>query len=127
MRSITISVNPDWKAQLRNSAARVKTGVESGEYQGEYLTYSSYADMARDFTEGRIQILRQMLHAGTVGVRELSRRLDRGVRRVHDDSQALVALGLLEKTEDGALECPFEHIHVHADFELTPAGVLQAA
>lgn len=49
---------------------------------------------------------------GTVGVRELARRLGRDVKRVHEEAGELLALGLIERTEAGALCCPFSNIHV---------------
>jgi hypothetical protein len=34
------------------------------------------------------------------------------VKRVHEDAAELVTLGLVERTEAGALRCPFRDIHV---------------
>lgn len=59
-----------------------------------------------------------MMGSGTVGVRELARRLGRDVKRVHEDAQILVKLGLLEKDQSGALLCPYNDIHV--DMHVTP-------
>lgn len=36
----------------------------------------------------------------------------RDVKRVHDDATALVELGLIERSETGALSCPYVDIHV---------------
>ena len=41
-----------------------------------------------------------------------ARRVGRDVKRVHEDASALVALGLIERTESGGLICPFADIHV---------------
>ena len=48
-------------------------------------------------------MLTELQGAGGVGVRELARRLGRDVKRVHEDAAALVELGLVERTESGAL------------------------
>jgi predicted transcriptional regulator len=47
-----------------------------------------------------------------VAVRELARRLDRDVKRVHADACVLAELGLVERTASGGLLCPFADIHV---------------
>ena len=52
-------------------------------------------------TANRWAILKAMTSAGPLGVRELARRVGRDVKGVHTDSQALVACGVIEKTEDG--------------------------
>jgi len=45
-------------------------------------------------------------------VRELARRVERDVKRVHEDVQVLVDLGLAERTEDGGVSCPFSQVHI---------------
>lgn len=69
-------------------------------------------------SELRWQMVREMMGSGTVGVRELARRLDRGVKRVHEDAQVLVTLGLLEKTTMARCAVLFADIHV--DMHVTP-------
>jgi predicted transcriptional regulator len=58
-----------------------------------------------------------------MGVRELARHLQRDVKRVHEDAQALVELGLIERDTKGSLTCPYADIHV--DMHIAPN--LQAA
>ena len=47
-----------------------------------------------------------------MGVREVVRRVERDVRRVHDDLQVLLELGLIEKTAEGKVLCPYVDIHM---------------
>ncbi|WP_441294043.1 HVO_A0114 family putative DNA-binding protein [Achromobacter ruhlandii] len=98
-------------------ATRAVAGARSGEYQGERLNFESAAAFFGQLTELRWNMVREMLGAGRVGVRELARRLGRDVKRVHQDAHALVALGLLEQDEGGGLICPFADIHI--DMHLT--------
>lgn len=49
-------------------------------------------------------------------LRELARRVERDVKRVHDDVQELIDLGLVERGEDGGVVCPFATVHI--DMEL---------
>jgi predicted transcriptional regulator len=112
MRTLTITTNPDWKSALRAAGSRAKAGLASGTYEGETLSFETPGAFFSHLTERRWQLLTKLLGSGTVGVRELARRLGRDVKRVHEDAAALVELGLIEKDERGALHCPYENIHV---------------
>ncbi|MGP1667697.1 MAG: HVO_A0114 family putative DNA-binding protein [Rhodanobacter sp.] len=117
-RTLTITTGKNWKDALRVAGQRAAHGIATGEYQGESLNFESPAAFFGQLSELRWQMVREMMGSGTVGVRELARRLNRGVKRVHEDAQVLVALGLLEKDDSGALLCPFDDIHV--DMHVTP-------
>ena len=52
-------------------------------------------------------------------IREAARRLGRDVKAVHGDVHALLNTGILEKTNDGLIEFPFDSVHV--DFTLKAA------
>lgn len=117
-RALTITTGTSWKDALRAAGERATHGIATGEYQGESLNFESPAAFFGQLSELRWQMVRAMMGRGTVGVRELARRLERDVKRVHEDAQVLVALGLLEKDDSGALRCPFDDIHV--DMHVTP-------
>lgn len=112
MRALTITTNADWKTALRNAGQRAEAGLQSGTYQGETMNFETPGAFFSHLTERRWNLINELLGGGTVGVRELARRLGRDVKRVHEDASALVALGLIEKDERGALFCPFDNIHV---------------
>jgi hypothetical protein len=48
---------------------------------------------------------------GNLSVRELARALGRDVKRVHDDVVMLAEPGLLERTDNGVVICPFASMH----------------
>lgn len=54
-----------------------------------------------------------------MSIRELARRVERDVKRVHEDVAVLTELGLFEH-EEGGIACPFARIHV--DIELAAAA-----
>jgi len=112
VRKLTITIDSDWKAALRGAAAQAKAGLREKRYQGEVLNFESAGAFFSHLTERRWALITELLGEGVVGVRELARRLGRDVKRVHEDASALVALGLLERTELGALFCPYVDIHV---------------
>lgn len=118
-RKLTITLQADWKAALR-AAGKL---AQQTSYQGETLNFQTPAAFFSRLTERRWDIVNALQQAGTMGVRELARYVGRDVKRVHEDAQALVELGMLERTGKGALLCPFADIHV--DMHIT--SVKQAA
>ena len=64
---------------------------------------------ARDLADARA---RDLVPAQRQVAVYLARRLERDVKRVHEDAGSLVELGLIERTERGGLVCPFDDIHV---------------
>lgn len=108
-RSLTISMRPDWQAAMRQAAS---SALAASSYQGETLNFDSPAAFFANMTDRRWAVVTALQGAGEVGVRELSRRLGRDVKRVHEDANVLVSLGLIDRTEKGSLVCPYDDIHV---------------
>jgi predicted transcriptional regulator len=108
-RTLTIKIAPDWKGGLRDA---MRKGFAAASYQGETLSFTSPEVFFSKLTSNRWTLVNALQGAGPVGVRELARRVDRDVRRVHGDVVALAELGLLEREEGGAVLCPFANIHI---------------
>jgi predicted transcriptional regulator len=53
-----------------------------------------------------------MAGQGPLTLREVARRVRRDVKAVHGDVHALIAAGLVEKTEAGQVAFPFDAIRV---------------
>lgn len=108
-RTLTITLQADWQKALRTSA---QAAFAAGSYQGETLNFESAGAFFSHLTERRWALIHTLQGAGDLAVREVARRVERDVKRVHEDASALVELGLLERTESGGLRCPFADIHV---------------
>lgn len=108
-RTLTITLQPDAWAALRKNA---RAAFAAKTYRGETLNFESPAAFFGHLTQRRWALLNALQGAGEVPVRELARCLGRDVKRVHEDAAVLVELGLLERTERGALVCPYADIHV---------------
>jgi len=119
-RTLTINLEPDLDADMAQFAALAKRGLATRQYQGEALSFATPGAFFGQLTTHRWNILTSLLDAGTVGVRELARRMGRDVKRVHEDAKALVAVGLLAKTARGALYCPYGRIDI--DMALVPGS-----
>ena len=115
-RTLTITLQADWKGALRQSGRR----ANARSYQGEVLNFETAAAFFGRMTERRWEIVRALQGQGAISLRELARRVGRDVRRVHDDVQELVSLGLLERGEAGGVLCPFACVHI--DMELRSAA-----
>ncbi len=107
-RKLTITLRAGWNAAL-SAAGKAAPGASD---RGETLDFPTPAAFFSRLTERRWDIVNAVQQAGQMGVRELARHVGRDVKRVHEDAQALVALGLLERTGRGGLRCPFADIHV---------------
>lgn len=108
MRNLTITLDQNWIGALRAAGKRAKAAT----YQGEILNFESTGAFFTHLTERRWQIVRVLQGRGETPVRELARLLRRDVKRVHEDVTILTELGLLERTENGGVICPFASVHI---------------
>lgn len=60
----------------------------------------------------RWELLKALCGAGPVSIREAARRVQRDVKGVHSDVTALLSAGLLNHTETGNIEFPYEAVKV---------------
>ncbi len=119
-RTLTITLQADWKAALRAAGK----AAQKDSYQGETLNFQSPGAFFSRLSERRWTIINTLQQVGAMGVRELARQVGRDVKRVHKDVQTLLELGLIERNESGALVCPYADIHV--DMHIMPQQVKAA-
>lgn len=107
-RYLTITLQADWKGALR-AAAKASTQQT---YQGEVLNFETPAQFFSQLTEKRWELVRKAQGQGAMSIRELARLAGRDVKRVHEDVVVLTQLGLLERTEDAGVVCPYTSMHI---------------
>jgi hypothetical protein len=84
------------------------------------ISFPSLEVMHRVLTPNRWDILRTRMASGPLGTRELARKLDRDVKSVHMDVQALLNAGVIDRTaECDKIEFPYDAVHV--DFTVEAA------
>jgi predicted transcriptional regulator len=88
----------------------VLASVEERGHTTPCLYFPSAEELFRTIGGKRWEILQALAGRGQVGVRELARRIHREVKSVHRDTEALVAGGVINKSEDGKLEFPYSRI-----------------
>ena len=113
IRTVTIGVST-----LKQSMERAKAAFK-GKYQGCRISFISVDLMWKILTPKRWEIIRAMTGAGPLSIREVGRRVGRDVKAVHGDVTALIKAGVINKTEEGKIEFPYDRVHV--DFEIKAA------
>lgn len=76
------------------------------------ISFASPELLWKVLTAKRWELLKALCGAGPVSIREAARRVARDVKGVHGDVTALLEAGLLNRTESGAIEFPYEAIKV---------------
>jgi predicted transcriptional regulator len=113
MRTVTLVVS-----SREESRKRFEKAFE-GKAQGNFISFESPALLFKVLSGKRWELLKLMTGAGPMAIREAARRSGRDVKSVYMDVHALVNVGILEKTEKGQIEFPFDAVHV--DFTLKAA------
>lgn len=114
MNTLTIDV-----CSLTESLGQAAQSMETGQAQGPRYSFSSVQALMRTLGGKRFDLIQALSGAGPVTIREAARRVGRDVKAVHSDVQTLLACGVLDKTDDGKIQFPFEAVHV--DFLLKAA------
>jgi predicted transcriptional regulator len=113
MAAVTIGI-----ASTETISARALAAA-AGRPQGAFISFPSVDLLWQIITAKRWQLLQFMTGSGALSIRELARRLGRDVKSVHTDVTALLKAGVIDRTEDGRVEFPYDEIHV--DFVLRAA------
>ena len=113
MRTVTLGISS------RESTSRRFLRSFEGEPQGHFISFDSPALLFKVLSGKRWELLKMMTGAGPMTLREAARRLGRDVKAVHSDVHALLNTGILQKTDKGLIDFPFDAVHV--DFILNAA------
>lgn len=113
MRTVTLVISS------RESTDRRFLRSFEGEPQGTFISFDSPALLFKVLTGKRWELLKLMTGAGPMTIREAARRSGRDVKAVHSDVHALLNTGILQKTDKGLIDFPFDAVHV--DFTLKAA------
>jgi predicted transcriptional regulator len=113
MTTVTIGI-----ASVDATKARMRRAL-GGKAQGVYISFPSLELLWKVITPRRWEMLRAMAGSGPLAIRALARRVGRDVKTVHGDIQALLAAGVVDRTEDGLVVFPYDAVHV--DFVLRAA------
>ncbi|MEQ8484107.1 MAG: hypothetical protein RIB46_07065 [Pseudomonadales bacterium] len=83
------------------------------------ITFTTPELLWKVLTAKRWELLKALCGAGPVSIREAARRVNRDIKAVHSDVTALLTAGILDRTESGRIEFPYDRVKVQ--FELQAA------
>ena len=106
MKTVTLQL-----ASLDDVKRRAQDAFKGGK-QGARISFASPELLFRVMTVKRWELVRTMVGAGPLRIREVARRLHRDVKAVHGDVHALLNAGILHKTDSGRIVFPFDAIRV---------------
>ena len=108
MRTVTLDVRSP-KDAMTGFAQAWQAGKAE---RNARVSLSSPELLWKVLTAKRWELLKAMCGAGPISIREAARRVGRDVKAVHSDVTALLAAGVLDRTESGAIVFPFEAVKV---------------
>ena len=78
-----------------------------------HLNFQDLRMLLSILTPRRLEVLQTLRRQSLASVRALSKKLGRDYKNVYTDVQALEGVGLLERTEEGALQVHWDIIDAH--------------
>ena len=86
----------------------------------EALYFADMPLLLSNLTAARWSLLEALKASGPLSIYALAKNLGRNYSNVHSDARKLLALGLIEKNQEGKVFVPWDEIH--ADFTLKVAA-----
>jgi predicted transcriptional regulator len=105
MKTVTLEV------ATREDVTRRALDALKGRKQRARISFGTPELLWKVLTAKRWEVLKTMAGQGPLTIREIARRVGRDVKAVHGDVHALLAAGLLERTDTG-VAFPFDAIRV---------------
>ncbi|MCC7268437.1 MAG: hypothetical protein IT546_14025 [Caulobacteraceae bacterium] len=97
----------DMAARFAQAWLRAAQGETRPEH---HLSFDSFETLAKVLSPRRLELLRALHAQPAASIAALARHLGRDYKRVHEDVEALMAAGLIERPEAGALQAPYAEI-----------------
>lgn len=108
MKTVILDVRTP-QAAMADALAAVKSGKSQ---KSARISFATPELLWRVLTAKRWELLKALCGAGPVSIREAARRVGRDVKAVHSDVTALLLAGVLDRTESGQIEFPYEAVKV---------------
>ncbi len=116
MTTAIIRIHNDDDAALRQAGEGFVAAWNTGEAQDHVFSFSSPEQLFTVLSPKRWTLIEVLQKLGPSTYRALAAALSRDVKRVHEDTAALIEWGLVEINEEGRIHVPYDVIH--ADFAL---------
>ena len=94
------------------SARRQILATRRGQPPDFQLSFESARMLFSELTPARIDLLDTLRRVGPCSVYALAKAAERNYSNVHTDVSRLKELGLIERTDEGAVSVPFEAVEI---------------
>lgn len=108
MKTVTLEVRAP-VAAMADALAAAKSGKPQ---KSARISFATPELVWRVLSAKRWDLLKALCGAGPVSIREAARRVGRDVKAVHADVTALLLAGVIDKTDSGRIEFPYEAVKV---------------
>jgi predicted transcriptional regulator len=111
MRTIMLGI------ETQDDVSRRILATAQGQRGGgdDRISFENIGDLWRVLAPNRMGIVRVMTGAGPLTIREVARRVGRDFKGVHSDVTLLANAGILDRTDSGGVEFPYDRVHVAFD------------
>ena len=110
---VRVQSHERFMAELREAGQRIDAGDYSR--QDVVRSFTSVPLLLSVFGTKRWELLLRLQKLGPSTLRALARALDRDVKRVHEDTKALLEEGIIERDANKKLFVPFKQIRIEAN------------
>lgn len=94
------------------SARKQLAGARRGLPPDFHLSFESARMLFSELTPARVDLLDTLRRVGPCSVYALAKSAERNYSNVHTDVARLEELGLVERTEEGAISVPFDSVEI---------------
>lgn len=94
------------------SARQQLAGARRGQPPDFHLSFESARTLFSELTPARVDLLDTLRRVGPCSVYALAKAAERNYSNVHSDVARLEELGLVERTEEGAVSVPFDSVEI---------------
>jgi len=95
------------------AAARQQIAESRGGRSPDFrLSFESAKSLFAELTPARLDLLATLRGLGSCSVYQLAKSAGRNYSNVHTDIARLEALGLIERSEEGAISVPYESVEI---------------
>ncbi len=108
MKTVVLDVR-SLEGSLQDVLATVKSAKPE---KSARISFATPELLWKVLTAKRWELLKALCGAGPVTFREAARLVGRDVKAVHTDATALLRAGVLERTDEGRIEFPYQAVRV---------------
>jgi len=100
------------RGSVFQSAAQQVAGARKGRVPDFRLSFESARSLFADLTPARLDLLDTLRRVGPCSIYALAKAAERNYSNVHTDVSRLEELGLIERSEEGAVSVPYEAVEI---------------